>query len=481
MLYKAKNLAVILSLVLIDLLAFGLAFLLAFGVRSLFAIVAPKMINPHLTLAYFWNFWWASLVFLLFLSYESLYSQRLPFWDETRKLTKAVSFATIIILSIITLDKLSDNISRLTLIFLWICSLFLFPLSRMFGKKILYRLGLWRENVIIIGAGKAGRAVAKALSRDSHMGFNVIGFLDDSPEKVATMVKINGRKYKIFGKIRHFKRFVNFLNISSVVIAIHSLSPDKLTKLTNTIQKHTKQILLIPDLKGMCLLNTELCHLFAQQMFLLKINNNLKSPSNRFIKRISDVALSLILLPFVLPLIVLIWLLIKLDSRGPAFFVQERLGKSGTFKCLKYRTMHMNSAEILNKHLESNPKVAEEWERYKKLRRHDPRVTRVGKLLRKTSLDELPQLFNVLKGDMSLVGPRPYLPHEKKDLKDSIDTILMINPGITGLWQVSGRNELTFEDRIKLDSWYILNWSLWFDLVMLLKTVGVVVRREGAY
>jgi Undecaprenyl-phosphate galactose phosphotransferase WbaP len=481
MLTRTKNLTVVLSLVLIDLLAFGLAFLLAFGARSLLAIVAPKMINPHMTLAYIGDFWWATFVVILFLSYESLYSQRLPFWDETRKLSKAVTVSFIIILSIITLDKLSENISRLTLIFLWIFSLVLFPFSRLIGKKILYRLGLWRENVIIIGAGKAGRVVAKALIRDSHMGFNVIGFLDDSPERIARTVHIEGRKYKIFGKIRHFKRFVNFLNISSVVIALHSLSPDKLTKLTNTIQKHAKQILLIPDLMGMSLLNTELCHLFAQQMFLLKINNNLKSPFNRFIKRVSDVTLSLILLPFVLPLIVLIWLIIKLDSRGPAFFVQERLGRSGTFKCLKYRTMHMNSDELLEKHLEASPEVAEEWERYRKLRNHDPRVTRVGKFLRKTSLDELPQLFNVLKGEMSLVGPRPYLPHEKKDLRDNIDTILLINPGISGLWQVSGRNELTFEDRVKLDTWYILNWSLWFDLVMMFKTLGVVLKRQGAY
>jgi len=481
MLSRVKSLTVVLSLVLIDLLAFGLSFLLAFYARMLYAVMAPEIISHHLTMVSFGKFWWAPLIFILFLSYESLYTQRLPFWDETRKLSKAVTVAFILLLSIITLSKASGSVSRLMVIFLWIFGLFLFPLSRLYGKKILYRLGLWRENIIIIGAGKAGRVVAKALIRDSHMGFNLIGFLDDSPEKIATTTKIEGRKYKIFGKVRHFSRFVNFLNISSVVIAIPSLPPDRLTKLTNTIQKHAKQILLIPDLKGLSLLNSELCHLFAQQMFLLKINNNLKSPFNRCIKRGSDIILSLLLLPVVTPIIGFIWLLIKLDSRGPAFFVQERLGKNGTFKCLKYRTMHMNSDELLQKHLESSPKVAEEWQRYKKLRSHDPRVTRVGKFLRKTSLDELPQLFNVLKGEMSLVGPRPYLPHEKKDLRESIDTILLINPGISGLWQVSGRNELTFEDRIKLDTWYILNWSLWFDIVMLFKTLGVVLKRQGAY
>ncbi len=473
--------AVISSLVFIDLFTLGSAYLFAFYTRRLFALVSPERINLQVSVIDFAYFWWTPFIFLFFIAYERLYTQRIPFWDEARGLVKAVSVSVIVILSIVTLDKSLIRFSRLTLIFFWIFSLFFFPIFRLRGKQILYRLGVWKENVIIIGAGKAGRAVAQALSMDTHLGFNLLGFLDDSAEKIATMIEIEGHEFKVFGKVKNFKKFVKFLNVSSVIIAIPSLPPAKLTKLTNTVQKYTKQVMLIPDLKGMSLLNTELCHLFAQQMFLLKINNNLKNPFNRFVKRVFDFSLSLLLLPFIVPAIGIIGALIRMDSRGPAFFVQDRLGKKGTFKCLKFRTMHLNAEELLTRHLESSPAASEEWEKYKKLRSYDPRVTRVGKFLRKTSLDELPQLFNVLKGEMSLVGPRPYLPQEKDDIRESIDTILLINPGISGLWQVSGRNELTFEDRIKLDTWYILNWSVWFDIVIIFKTLGVVLKRQGAY
>ncbi len=131
--------------------------------------------------------------------------------------------------------------------------------------------------------------------------------------------------------------------------------------------------------------------------------------------------------------------------------------------------------------LKKNPGAKEDWIKYKKIRGDDPRVTKMGKFLRKWSLDELPQVWNVLRGDMSLVGPRPYLPREEMDMKDYKDYILFTKPGITGLWQVTGRNKLLFKDRLKLDTWYVLNWSLWLDIVILFKTVKVVLKREGAY
>jgi len=143
--------------------------------------------------------------------------------------------------------------------------------------------------------------------------------------------------------------------------------------------------------------------------------------------------------------------------------------------------MYLNSDEILQEFLEKNPEAKKEWDKYKKLKSYDPRVTKIGKFLRATSLDELPQIFNVLKGDMSLVGLRPYLPREISDMGEYKDIILLTRPGITGLWQISGRNELTFQDRLKLDTWYVLNWSLWLDIVILFKTIKVVLKREGAY
>jgi len=143
--------------------------------------------------------------------------------------------------------------------------------------------------------------------------------------------------------------------------------------------------------------------------------------------------------------------------------------------------MYLNHDKLLKAYLATYPDTAVEWQTYKKLKGYDPRVTRIGTFLRKTSLDELPQIFNVLTGEMSLVGSRPYLPREENDMKYHIDTILLTPPGITGLWQVSGRNKLTFDARLRLDAWYVLNWSLWLDIVILFKTFRVVLKKEGAF
>ncbi|MCS5697202.1 sugar transferase [Desulfofundulus thermocisternus] len=143
--------------------------------------------------------------------------------------------------------------------------------------------------------------------------------------------------------------------------------------------------------------------------------------------------------------------------------------------------MYLNNEEILRQYLASNPAAKEEWEKYAKLKGRDPRVTRVGRLLRKFSLDELPRIFNVLKGEMSLAGPRPYLPRERLRMETTRKTILLARPGITGLWQVSGRNDIDYPERVRLESWYLRNWSLWLDITLLIRTVGVVLARRGAY
>ncbi|TAL25370.1 MAG: undecaprenyl-phosphate galactose phosphotransferase WbaP, partial [Nitrospirae bacterium] len=173
--------------------------------------------------------------------------------------------------------------------------------------------------------------------------------------------------------------------------------------------------------------------------------------------------------------------LIRLDSKGPVIFLQDRVGKKGkNFKCYKFRTMYKDAGKRLQELLESNEEARMEWEKFWKLK-DDPRVTRIGRFLRKTSLDELPQLFNVFKGDMSLVGPRPVTQDEiDKYYKDAAELCFSVTPGITGLWQVSGRSNTSYEYRIALDSWYVRNWNLWLDIIILFKTIKVVVRGDGA-
>jgi undecaprenyl-phosphate galactose phosphotransferase len=305
--------------------------------------------------------------------------------------------------------------------------------------------------------------------------------LDDDPA-IGKEVRIDGTAYRIFGKVRHFRKFLKIFRISTVIIAIPSLSVDKLAELTNNIQKYTKNILLIPDVKGVALTNTELYHLFMQQLFLLKINNSLKSPFNRLNKRAFDMVLSILMLPLLLLVIGILGLLVKLDSPGPVFYRHTRIGRNGkSFGVFKFRSMHVDSRERLYKILGTDPRLKQEWETYYKLK-NDPRITRMGKFLRRTSLDELPQIFNVLQGEMSLVGPRPVLKEEiAKYYKEFADYYHLVRPGITGLWQVSGRNDVNYFMRVRLDAWYVLNWSVWLDIVILFKTFNVVLKKEGAY
>lgn len=166
---------------------------------------------------------------------------------------------------------------------------------------------------------------------------------------------------------------------------------------------------------------------------------------------------------------------------GYAVYAHERIGENGRpFRCYKFRTMYKDAEEKLQEILSLDEAIRTEWENNWKLR-DDPRITKIGKFLRKTSLDELPQIFNVMKGEMSVVGPRPYLPREKADIDDNIHIITSAKPGITGLWQVSGRSNTGYRYRIKLDTWYVMNWSLWLDIVIILKTIKVVLKAEGAY
>lgn len=460
---------------LIFILSFSLAILMREDVLRYFFVELTPIESYQF---YVMNLWWMPFPFIFFIGYESLYTKRFSFWDETKSLIKACTLAVLVIFALFTVSKMGELVSRLVLIALWGISMVLFPFMRYYGKRILYLVGLWKERVLILGAGETGYLVQKGLERETNLGYVVIGFLDDDPDKIGTTV---GNK-KVFGKIRHFTKFVNELKIENIIIAIPSMPLDSHTQLISTVQKHVKHTLLIPELKGVSLTNSELSYLFNEELFLIDIKNNLKNPLNRLIKRVFDIILSILLIPVLVPVILVLTVLLKIDSPGPAFFMQNRLGKDGKlFKVVKFRSMYLDNSRILKEYFATHPEVEEEWEKYKKIRGNDPRVTRFGAFLRRTSLDELPQLFNVMKGEMSFIGPRPFLPNERVYLDDCYDEITMVHPGITGLWQVSGRSDIIFPDRIKLDLWYIKNWSLWLDIIILIKTISVVLKGKGAY
>ena len=200
-------------------------------------------------------------------------------------------------------------------------------------------------------------------------------------------------------------------------------------------------------------------------------------------KRLFDIIFSSLVLIFFSPIYLILALLIALSSQGPIFYVQKRVGKNyKTFNCLKFRTMINNADEVLESIMTQSPQLREEFEKTFKLK-EDPRITRIGKFLRLTSLDEFPQFWNVLKGDMSVVGPRPLVPQELYKYGDRIDRVLTIRPGITGLWQVSGRNDIPYPQRVNIDVYYVNYYNWWLDFWIIFKTIGVIMfpRNNGAY
>ena len=212
-----------------------------------------------------------------------------------------------------------------------------------------------------------------------------------------------------------------------------------------------------------------------------EVRNRLLQSFPRFVKRTVDLTLTIAGGILILPVFAGIALAIKLTCRGPIFFGQTRIGQKGrNFTAWKFRTMRADAADVLEHYLEAHPELRAEWERDHKLK-NDPRVTTIGRVLRKTSLDELPQLWNVIRGEMSLVGPRPIVEAEIDKYGEIYRQYLLVRPGITGMWQVSGRNNTSYQERIELDRYYVQNWSPWLDFHLLIRTARIVFNRSGAY
>jgi Undecaprenyl-phosphate galactose phosphotransferase WbaP len=211
----------------------------------------------------------------------------------------------------------------------------------------------------------------------------------------------------------------------------------------------------------------------------LEVTYHLLDTGSKYIKRFIDIGGSILLLFFLFPFFIVFSLMILIESSSPVFFRQERLGRNNkNFSALKFRSMITNAEEELKTFLENNPEAREEYQKYHKLS-VDPRITKIGRFLRKYSLDELPQLWNVLRGEMSLVGPRAYMPSEADEIGDFTRLILRVRPGMTGWWQVMGRHNTSFVRRLRMDEYYISNWSLWMDLYIFYKTFWVVIQGTG--
>lgn len=474
----SRQLVCVLILVMTDLLAVAFSLEIAIFMRTR---LAPR-IDVHLSPAafpflHYLPFGWLCLVPITFLAVEGLYTRRRSLWNEVGHLTKAVGLSLVAIFAALSLGQLTPLVSRLTILLTAISLLLLLPIERYWTKRILAALGPWRKRILILGADDMAMVAIRALTMDAFLGYEVAGLLDDDPSKRGCCVGIcKGRPVYVVGDISEARAQMERTGSRDLLIAMPGLPEQRLLTLVHTLQPHCDSIYVVPQLWGLPMMNLQVDGFLRERVMMLKLSNNLAKPWNGWFKRGFDLLLGAAITLLVLPFCVVLAILVKLDSEGPALFVQERLGyRGGSFRCLKFRTMNIKGEETLARYLECNPQAADEWQKFAKLRHHDPRLTRLGRFLRRWSIDELPQILNVLKGEMSLVGPRPYLPQERGRIGIDLQTVLSARPGMTGFWQVSGRNHLTLEDRVHLEAWYVRNWTVWLDCIILAKTFKAVV------
>ena len=437
-----KNLLAKAIFVISDILIIILSLNIAYLIRGMVSFLPPNS-TSHSVYLHFYPLY--LIIFALFI-YEGIYTYRFDFWHETKKILKALILAALLTFAYLAMTKSIEYYSRFVISLSFIAMVFLIPFSKLIIKNLLHKLGIWAKK-------------AKVYGDDNFLN-----------------CEIYGNSYLGYVKPKNSEEF------STVFINSKSSSVDKLKELIECEIKHTKEVIFTPLLSDYDLTHSQIYELSNTRTNLIVYENRLKSWHRRVIQTLFNYLLVILLLPILLPIIAIIGLAIMLESRGGVFFVHNRIGKGGkVIPVIKFRSMYSDAQERLEKLLNSDQKIRDEWEKNFKLK-DDPRITKVGKILRKTSLDELPQIFNVLFGQMNFVGPRPVIQEEIDNYyKEYAEYYFMVKPGITGLWQVSGRSDTDYDFRIKTDKWYVLNWSIWKDIVILIKTVGVVLKRDGAY
>jgi len=428
-------------LLIADILAIISSILLGYQLRILFDDSFITTFGHSLFI--YLNFPFIYIATLSTLAYEGIYTKRYDFWHETKYIVKSLMFSFILILAFLAINKSIDQYSRATIIFIFINMIIFIPLFKLLTKKILYKIGFWQREASVYSNDNF---VTQEIFNNHYLGY----VKSDTPKTI----------------------FVN--SIDKDTDALHAI-----------IQKEiqtTHEVISIPLINEYDLTQSTIYQLSNTRTNLIVYKNRLKSKYREIIHIVFNYLLAILLLPLLLPLIIIIAILIKKESSGPVFFAHIRVGKHGIpISALKFRSMYQDAQERLETMLENDISIREEWEKNFKLK-NDPRITKIGNFLRKTSLDELPQIFNVLKGEMNFVGPRPVIQQEiDQYYKEEADYYYMVKPGITGLWQVSGRSDTDYEFRVATDKWYVSNWSLWLDIVILLKTVKTVLKREGAY
>ncbi|MEO0224378.1 MAG: exopolysaccharide biosynthesis polyprenyl glycosylphosphotransferase [candidate division WOR-3 bacterium] len=425
-------------LIILDFLTLYLLFFVSYFVKVFFKIGVQFSFNFYIT-----NLYWLPVFIVILLYFQGIYTNRFSFFEESYRIFRVL---TIGLLSILTFALIYNvyAISRYMILVFWIFGSFLLIFQKYLFKRFIFKKGWFLRNVYIINSNENYDFTKRIISENIYLGYKIV-----KDENLA----------------------------DDIILLNPSIDLKEISKL---FRKY-KNVKFAFAESGIPLLNIQIENIFTQPLSFVSVRNNLLSKNMLITKRIFDIVFSLTLIILLLPIIIITAILIKLTSKGPIFYVQERPGRFGKMiKIYKFRTMYVDAEKKLEEILKNNEELREEFRKYRKLK-NDPRITPIGKILRKFSIDEIPQLFNVLKGDMSIVGPRPYQIDEINYMGEYKDIVLSVRPGLTGLWQISGRNDLSFSAKLKIETWYVLNWNLWLDLFIIIRTIPAVISGKGAY
>lgn len=456
-------------------IVFGVGDMVAIGTVGVAAVLVRYWMGGSLSLLSYWSAWPALAVFLLTFGIFGLYpGLLLTPAEELKKVCQGTSFAFFVLAVGLFLAQKGTAYSRGVFLASWPVCMVAVVGARSFVRRRFARKDWWGYPAVILGAGKTGEILAGNLQKRTRLGLKVIGFLDDDPAKQGGMVA----GVPVLGALGDAGRVIEVPEKVIAIVAMPGASRQRLMEVVECSASRFRRLMVIPDLFGMSSLWAS-----AQDIggiLGLEIQQKLLDPRRQAMKRAMDVVAVLTGGVLMLPILLCISLAVKLDSSGPVLFRHKRIGLGGRdITIWKFRTMVRNADRVLEEYLEKDPAMRKEWEENHKLT-HDPRITRVGRFLRRTSLDEFPQLWNVLMGDLSLVGPRPIVWGEVEKYRGGFELYKRVKPGLTGLWQVSGRSDTSYDERVNLDSYYVRNWSVWFDIYILAKTPAEVLACRGA-
>jgi Undecaprenyl-phosphate galactose phosphotransferase WbaP len=460
---NARSIALLAS----DLLAMWLAWALALIVALFYERAELALINP--LSAYAGQLYvLVSAGLLVAFAMMSQYTRRTSFWEETRAAWRLLVFGALANFALNFFAQVSFN--RTVVLLAWVCAFFTLPLVRLTVREALIPLGLWQRRTLILGNEPTVDDVAKAIARERHMGLSVVERVGLSPDADAVS---SAREAEALARERA---------CDSIVVVLDDQNSDLAARVVRRLHSQQFEVFVVPSLQGLPVQGMEAQYFFSHDVLFLRVRHRLFNRPSRWLKRGFDVVAASALLVALSPLLALVAWRIWREDGGAVLYSQPRIGIHGRdFEFFKFRSMVKNADAELERWKTEQPELYQAYVDSNFKLANDPRVLKVGGWIRRRSIDELPQLWNVLRGDMALIGPRPLLRRELPDYADDVfELYKQVRPGITGLWQVSGRSQTSFVERANYDSWYVRNWSIWVDWVILLKTVRVVLSAKGA-